>query len=118
VRFIGYLLSPVAWCLGVDWQEATAVGRLLGVKTVLNEFMAYVDLEKLIAQNALSERSAVISTFALCGFANFGSIGVTLGGIGALAPSRRPDLARLALPAMVGGALSSFMTATIAGMLL
>ena len=118
---LGVLLAPLAWCLGVDWNDAVTVGGLLGIKVTLNELVAYSHLKTVLAEEGvagIAPRSAIISTFALCGFANFGSIGVTLGGIGGLAPSRRSDLARLALRSMVGGALASFLTATIAGMCL
>jgi CNT family concentrative nucleoside transporter len=116
-QLFGYLLAPVAWCLGVDWEDAALVGSLLGTKIAINEFLAYSELGKLISGGALAERSRIIATFALCGFANFGSIGVMLGGLGQLAPSRRPELARFALRAMLGGALASFITAAVAGML-
>lgn len=120
-KIFGYLLAPVAWFLGIDWGDATEVGGLLGIKIALNEFVAYDHLRTSIepeslAEAGLSRRSIVISTFALCGFANFGSIGVVLGGVGPLAPSRRGDLARLVFRAMIGGALASFLTATVAGM--
>jgi len=113
---LGWALSPFAWCLGVDWNDASQVGALLGTKTIANEFIAYRDLQGMIERGELSPRSVKIATFALCGFANFGSIGVVLGGIGELAPSRRADLARLALPALVGGALATCLTGAIAGM--
>lgn len=115
---LGSLLSPFAWCLGVDWADAKTVGSLLGTKIAINEFVGYQSLKELIAGGALSDRSARIATFVLCGFANFGSIGITLGGLGQLAPSRRSELAELALPAMAAGALSSCLTAAVAGMLL
>jgi CNT family concentrative nucleoside transporter len=115
---LGWILAPFAWCLGVDWGEAPRLGSLLGTKVVVNEWVGYQELQGLIQTNAISDRTVKIATFALCGFANFGSIGVTLGGVGQLAPSRRGDLAQMALPAMVAGALSSCMTAAIAGMLL
>ncbi|HEX6940797.1 MAG TPA: nucleoside transporter C-terminal domain-containing protein [Longimicrobiales bacterium] len=115
---LGWLLAPVAWIMGVRWEDAAAVGALLGVKTVLNEFVAYLQLSNLLAgDGALSHRSAVIATYALCGFANFSSIAIQIGGIGGLAPSRRSDLARLGLRAMIAGTLASFMTATVAGIL-
>lgn len=112
---LGTLLSPFAWCLGVDAAEAHTVGTLLGTKIILNEWIAYQDLQRLIADGAIGEKAATLSTFALCGFANLGSIGVTLGGIGQLAPGRRADLARLAMRAMVAGALASCLTASVAG---
>jgi len=114
----GWLLAPLAWLMGVPWKDATAVGSLLGVKTAVNEFVAYLQLSNLLAGNAqLSPRSVIIATYALCGFANFSSIAIQIGGIGGIAPARRSDLARLGLRAMVAGSLAAFMTATIAGML-
>ena len=113
-EIFGVLLRPLAWCLGVSWQDSGHVGSLLGLKISTTEFFAYASLSQMVAEQAISERSIKISTFALCGFANFGSIGVTLGGLGQLIPSRREDFSRMALTAMVGGALASFLTATIA----
>ncbi|MEL7350448.1 MAG: NupC/NupG family nucleoside CNT transporter [Cyanobacteria bacterium P01_A01_bin.116] len=112
------LLAPVAWLMGVPWADCGAVGTLLGKKTVLNEFIAYIDLQSLMKEKAISERAVVIATYALCGFANIGSIGIQIGGISAIAPSRRADLARLGLRTMVAGTLACFMTACIAGILL
>ncbi len=115
---LGWLLAPLAWLMGVPWQDATAVGTLLGVKTVVNEFVAYLQLSSYLGGAAdLSPRSVIIATYALCGFANFSSIAIQIGGIGGIAPSRRSDLARLGLRAMIAGTLAAFMTATIAGML-
>jgi len=102
----------------VPWKDAAVVGNLLGTRMALNEFVAYKALGDLIRVNALDPRSVTIATFALCGFANFSSIGIQIGGIGALAPNRRHDLARLGLRAMFAGTLANFMTATIAGFLL
>jgi concentrative nucleoside transporter, CNT family len=118
-RILGYALSPLAWLMGVPWKDCFAVGQLMGVKTVLNEFVAYAQLGEMLKANpqALSYRSIVIATYALCGFSNFLSIGIQIGGIGPLAPSRRKDLARLGIKALIGGTLASFMTATIAGVL-
>ena len=104
--------------MGVPWAEAAAVGNLLGIKLSLNEFVAYGTLASYIHDGVLSERGMVISTYALCGFANFSSIGIQLGGISAVAPGRKSELARIGLKAMLGGALASWLTATIAGMLL
>ncbi|MBI4544991.1 MAG: NupC/NupG family nucleoside CNT transporter [Gemmatimonadetes bacterium] len=116
---LGWLLAPLAWLMGVPWKDAVAVGELLGIKTAVNEFVAYLGLAvKLSAPDAeLSARSVIIATYALCGFANFSSIGIQIGGIGGMAPSRRSDLARLGLRAMIAGTLAAFMTATIAGMI-
>jgi concentrative nucleoside transporter, CNT family len=115
---LGYLLRPLAWVMGVPWKDAANVGALLGIKTVLNEFVGYVRLQEMVQAGQLTERSRIIATYALCGFANFSSIAIQIGGIGAMAPSRKADLARLGLKAMVAGSLATFQTATIAGMLL
>ena len=115
-RVLGLVFAPIAWSLGVPWVDAPAIGNLLGTRMVLNEFVAYAQLGSMKA--ALDPRSFTIATFALCGFANFSSIGIQIGGIGALAPERRHDLARLGLRAMLAGTFANFLTATIAGMLL
>jgi len=118
-RLLGYLLAPLAWFMGVPWVDAVTVGSLLGLKTVVNEFVAYLELSSLLQQvETLQPRSIVISIYALSGFANFSSIAIQLGGIGGLAPSRRHDLSKVGFRAMVAGSLAAFMTATIAGMLL
>ena len=114
----GFLFKPLAWTMGVPWSEAGVLGTLMGKKIVLTELIAYGDLQRVIAEGLISERTAIIASYALCGFANFGSIGIQLGGIGAMAPNRRGDLARLVTKAMIGGALASWLTATIAGLLL
>jgi concentrative nucleoside transporter, CNT family len=115
-QIFGWLLAPVAWSMGVPWRDAPTIGNLLGTRMVLNEFVAYSQLGPL--RSAIDPKSFTIATFALCGFANLGSIGIQIGGIGALAPNRRHDLARLGLRAMFAGTLANFMTATIAGFLL
>ena len=115
-RIFGFVLSPVAWSLGVSWSDAPTVGNLLGTRMVLNEFVAYSQLGPL--KETLDPRSFTIATFALCGFANLSSIGIQIGGIGALAPERRHDLARLGIRAMLAGTFANFVSATIAGMLL
>lgn len=114
----GTILRPVAWVMGVSWEYADDVGNLLGIKIALNEFVAYATLGEEIKAQVLDARSQIIATFALCGFANFASIGIQIGGIAAIAPKRRSDLAKVALRAMFGGALASWMTATVAGVLL
>ncbi len=114
---LGYLLSPIAWIIGVPWQDAVTVGSLIGQKVVLNEFIAYLNLSTLIPTGVLSEKAVIISTYALCGFANFSSIAIQLGGIGGIAPDRRTDIAKFGLKAVLGGSLATFMTATIAGVL-
>ena len=117
-RVLGWVLAPLAWLMGVPWQDAARVGSLLGIKTVLNEFLAYQELGALIQAGALAPRSAVIASYALCGFANFGSLAILLGGIGGLAPARRPDVARFGLLAILSGSLANFMTACVAGIFL
>ena len=115
---LGVLFQPLAWTMGIPWAEARVVGSLMGEKIVLTELIAYANLSELINNNAISERTAIISSYALCGFANFGSIGIQLGGIGGMAPDRRKDLSKLGMKAMIGGALASWFTATIAGLLI
>ncbi|MCB9777483.1 MAG: NupC/NupG family nucleoside CNT transporter [Alphaproteobacteria bacterium] len=117
---LGWLFSPLAFVMGVPWDEAVVVGGLLGEKLVLTELLAYIHLADIIGaeQPVLSERSAVIASYALCGFANFASIGIQLGGIGGIAPSRMSDLADMGISAMIGGSLAAFMTATVAGVLI
>jgi CNT family concentrative nucleoside transporter len=113
-RLLGWALAPLAFLLGVPWQDAASVGEMLGVKTVLNEFIAYQMLAD--AKPALDPRSIVIASYALCGFANFGSLAIQIGGLGGIAPERRSDVARDALRALVAGSLASFLTAAIAGL--
>jgi CNT family concentrative nucleoside transporter len=115
-QIFGWVFAPIAWSMGVPWQDAGSIGNLLGTRMVLNEFVAYSQLGAMKA--TLDPRSFTIATFALCGFANFSSIGMQVGGIGALAPQRRSDLARLGFRAMMAGTLANFVTATIAGFLL
>jgi len=117
----GYLLAPIAWVIGVPWQDATTVGSLIGQKVVINEFVAYLQLADIVNGKVpgvlLTEQGKLIATYALCGFANFSSIAIQIGGIGGLAPERRGDLARFGLRAVLGGSIATFMTATIAGVL-
>lgn len=115
-QIFGVLFSPIAWVMGVPWRDSMTIGNLLGTRLVLNELVAFSQLGPL--RPVLDPRSFTIATFALCGFANFSSIGIQIGGIGALAPSRKQDLARLGLRAVAAGTLANFMSATIAGMLL
>jgi concentrative nucleoside transporter, CNT family len=112
----GWVFAPVAWLIGIHWHDAAAIGNLLGTRMVLNEFVAFAKLGTL--KSTLDPRSFTIATFALCGFANFSSIGIQIGGIGALAPNRRGDLARLGLRAMLAGTMANLMSASIAGMLI
>ncbi len=118
---LGYLLAPLAWVIGVPWADAPTVGGLIGTKIVLNEFVAYVNLADILQGKVdgvtLSPEAALIATYALCGFANFSSIAIQIGGIGGLAPERRADLARFGLRAVLGGSIATFMTATIAGVI-
>jgi concentrative nucleoside transporter, CNT family len=115
-QIFGWGFAPIAWAMGVPWRDAPTIGNLLGTRMALNEFVAYSQLGSM--KPSLDPRSFTIATFALCGFANFSSIGIQIGGIGALAPSRRHDLARLGMRAMLAGTLANFLTATIAGFLL
>jgi CNT family concentrative nucleoside transporter len=114
-RLFGWVFAPVAWAMGVPWHDAPTIGNLLGTRMALNEFVAYSKLGPL--KEALDPKSFTIATFALCGFANFSSIGMQIGGIGGLAPERRHDLAKFGLRAVLGGSIATFMTATIAGVL-
>jgi CNT family concentrative nucleoside transporter len=111
----GWVLAPLAWLIGVPWQDATLVGSFIGEKVVINEFVAYVDMSRHLG--AMTKESQLVATYALCGFANFSSIAIQIGGIGGLAPNRRADLARFGLRAVLGGSIATFMTATIAGVL-
>ncbi len=112
---LGQIFRVFAFCMGVDWNESLYVGSLLGQKMVINEFVAYLDLANLKASGALSEKSVRIATYALCGFANFSSIAIQIGGIGGMAPQRQGDLSKLGLKAMIAASLATMMTATIAG---
>ncbi len=115
----GWVLSPLAALMGVPWADATDVGSLIGIKMVVNEFVAYLQLASVMdGAGVLSPRGTVIATYALLGFANFSSIAIQIGGIGGIAPERRSDLSRLGLRAMIGGNLAAFMSASLAGMLL
>jgi concentrative nucleoside transporter, CNT family len=117
----GYVLAPIAWVIGVPWQDATTVGSLIGQKVVINEFVAYLQLAGIVNGQTpgvtLTDEGRLIATYALCGFANFSSIAIQIGGIGGLAPERRSDLARFGLRAVLGGTIATLMTATIAGVL-
>ncbi len=112
---LGYPLAPLAWAMGVPWRDAPFVGSLLGMKTVLNEFLAYQQLAS--HMQTLDPRTVRIATFALCGFANFGSLAIVLGGLGGMVPERRPDLARFGVRAILAGSLATCLTGTIAGII-
>jgi CNT family concentrative nucleoside transporter len=115
---LGFIFMPLAWAMGAPWHEASTLGALMGKKLVFTELIAYTDLQTLINSQAISERTSIIAAYALCGFANFGSIGIQLGGIGSMAPDRMRDLSSIVAKAMIGGALASWLTASIAGILL
>lgn len=118
---LGYVLAPIAWVIGIDWNDSVIAGGLIGQKVVLNEFIAYLQLSQTPVGDGpgqISEHSRLILTYALCGFANFASIAIQIGGIGGLAPERRGDLARFGLRAVLGGSIATLMTATIAGVLI
>lgn len=115
----GFVFAPLAWVIGIDWADAFSAGQLLGVKTMVNEFVAYADFAQMKAAGVIkSEKTLIIMTYALCGFANFSSIGIQIGGIGALAPNQRENLSQLGIKALIGGTIVCLMNATIAGMLL
>ena len=115
-RLLGYVMAPVAWLMGIPWAEAVNAGSLLGIKIVLNELLAYLELAA-VAEESFSERSRLIMTYALCGFANFGSLGIMVGGLGAMAPDRRGEIVSLGLKSIVGGTLATCMTGAIVGIL-
>jgi CNT family concentrative nucleoside transporter len=117
-ELFGWAFRPIAWTLGTTWAEAQVVGRLLGEKIVLTELIAYTDLARPETVQQLSPRSAKIAAYALCGFANFASVGIQVGGIGAMAPERKATISQLAMKAMIGGALASAMTGAIAGLMI
>lgn len=114
---LGWILAPIAFIMGVPWADATSLGSLLGTKVVLNEFVAYLQLSEMVSEGILSNKTITMATFALCGFANFSSIAIQIGGIGGLAPSRKSQLAKFGITAVVAGTMANLMTATIAGML-
>jgi CNT family concentrative nucleoside transporter len=116
-KLLGWILAPVAFIIGIPWTDAVSMGSLLGTKVVLNEFVAYLQLADLVGNSALSPKTITMATFALCGFANFSSIAIQIGGIGSLAPERKSELAKFGLYAVLGGTLANLMTATFAGML-
>jgi len=115
---LGYLGRPLVWIMGISWEDSIYVGELLGIKTVLNEFVAYPRLGEMKADGLISERSVIMSTYLLCGFANFASIGIQIGGIGALVPSRKGLLSKLGIRSLIGGTIACILTATVIGMTL
>jgi CNT family concentrative nucleoside transporter len=115
-QILGLAFAPLAWLTGIPWAECSAAGALLGVKTVLNEFIAYLQLAA-NAPGTLSDRSRLILTYALCGFANFGSLGIMVGGIAAMVPARRAEIASLGAKTMISGTLSTLMTAAVVGLM-
>ena len=117
-EMLGLLFKPLAWTMGIPWADAKIVGTLMGEKIVLTELIAFKDLSDYVSNNTISERSVIIASYALCGFANFGSIGIQLGGIGSMAPKRKKDLSKLVFKAMLGGAIASWLTASIVGILI
>ncbi|MFC1566191.1 NupC/NupG family nucleoside CNT transporter [Candidatus Neomarinimicrobiota bacterium] len=117
-EILGFIFKPLAWTMGIPWNEAGIMGTLMGEKLVLTELIAYADLSELRNVGGISDRTAIIASYALCGFANFASIGIQIGGLGGIAPERRKDFAKLGLKAMFGGALASWLTATVAGILI
>ncbi len=116
-RLLGWLFAPVVWLIGIPWQEAASAGQLMGIKTVLNELLAYLQLAALPA-DALSERSRLIMTYALCGFANLGSLGIMIGGLGTLAPERRAEVVELGMRSILAGTLATLMTGAVVGMMI
>jgi len=117
-KILGWLLAPFAWLMGIPWQDAPTVGAMLGMKTILNEFVAYKELGHAIQAGEIGQRAAIVASYALCGFANFGSLAILLGGIGGIAPERRHDVARLGLRSILAGTLATMMTGCVAGMFL
>ncbi len=115
-RILGYIMAPVAWLMGIPWKEAVPAGSLIGMKTILNEFLAYMELAGLPA-GTFSPRSTVILTYAMCGFANFGSLGIMIGGMGAMVPERKAEIIELGIRSVIAGTLATCLTGTAAGML-
>jgi len=113
----GFVFAPVSFLLGVPWKDCAEVGQLLGVKVIFNEFLSYMDLSAMAAKGEISARAQMIATYALCSFANFGSLGILIGGIGGLAPERKKDVTRLGLKALLAGMLAGLLTAAVAGLL-
>jgi CNT family concentrative nucleoside transporter len=115
-RLLGFVMAPVTWLMGIPWSEARSAGTLMGTKTVLNEFVAYLDLARL-AEGALAERSQLIMTYAMCGFANFGSLGILIGGMGAMVPEKRDEIVGLGMKSIVAGTIATCMTGAVVGLI-
>ena len=115
-RVMGGLMAPIVWFMGVPWREAPVAGSLMGVKTILNEFLAYLELSRL-APGTLGERSMLIMTYAMCGFANPGSLGIMIGGMGTMAPGRRSEIVALGVRSVAAGTLATCMTGAVVGIL-
>jgi CNT family concentrative nucleoside transporter len=115
-RLLGFVMAPVTWLMGIPWHEAQVTGTLMGTKTVLNEFLAYLDLAALPA-DSLSERTGLIMTYAMCGFANFGSLGIMIGGMGAMVPERRKEIVELGMKSVVSGTIATCMTGAVVGVI-
>jgi len=115
-RLLGYLMAPVGWLMGVPWSEAMTAGSLMGIKTILNEFLAYLQLAAL-PEGALSHRSELIMTYAMCGFANFGSLGILIGGLSTMVPERRDEVVQLGLRSILAGTLATCSTGAVVGIL-
>lgn len=116
-RLLGWIMSPIVWLIGIPWAEAQTAGSLMGTKTILNEFLAYLELANL-EPGVLSERSRIIMTYAMCGFANFGSLGIMIGGLSVMAPERRGDIVSLGFKSIVSGTLATLMTGAVVGIIL
>jgi len=116
-RILGWLMAPVVWLMGIPWAEAQTAGSLMGVKTILNELLAYIELANL-PEGALSPRSKHIMTYALCGFANFGSLGIMLGGLHSMVPERREEIVGLGLKSIVSGTIATCMTGAMVGVMM
>ena len=114
----GYIFAPIAWIIGIPFEDIFLAGQLLGEKTIANEFIAYQSLGDLIKTNTINEKTAIMATYFLCGFANFLSIGIQIGGIGAIAPERRIDLSKLGIKALIAGTIASLLTAVIVGIII
>jgi len=115
-RLLGFVMAPVVWLIGIPWEEARTAGSLMGTKIVLNELLAYIDFAKL-PQAALGEKSRIIMTYAMCSFANLGSLGILIGGLGSLCPERRSEITGMGVKALIAGVLASLMTGAIVGIL-